>query len=248
MEKISIFFTDVDFRLILILMSLIFIILLFIEIISKKNFKIKKYIKNNELKSELYRKAPHVLIGIVFLRALFILSYKEMILFSFFVFLASIFNNYLNFFSAIKKIKRFSLGIYLFPLSVMLMTLLFFNQKIVFLFGLSILIFSDAIAAILGKSFGKKRFFDKKTIIGIKNQKTYIGTLSFFIMTLIFFLFFKYIDGELFFKLNSLKQIIFVLLNGVLISFLLSFLELFLFFGFDNLFLPIIASYLFLIF
>ncbi len=83
-------------------------------------------------------------------------------------FLAEIFNRY-------EDVKRWTIGQFLFPLSLLFVVLLYDNMMI-YSFSVLMLALADGFAAVIGKAFGKKRYY----VPG--GYKTYIGSLTFFLI------------------------------------------------------------------
>ena len=198
---------------------LIFIILVFLSLLISEI--IQK--KNRNIEKEILRKIPHILIGIIFSFSPFFMLKREIIFFSCLLFLGIFWAKFFSFFKTIFLIQRNSVGIWLTPITLISMTFIWLPNNIIsFLVGILVLTFSDAFGAIFGKIFGKKKF--------LFSEKTFLGSGIFFLTTFFIFLFFS--KKIFFWKIFS-------------ISFFLTFLELILIFGLDNLFLPIFASYLF---
>jgi dolichol kinase len=108
------------------------------------------------------------------------------------------------------------------PLSLVFMSLIWLPKDFTFfIFGMLVLTISDAVAALVGKLWAKKKI--------LSSEKTYLGSFAFLISTIILLL---VIIG-----FNNLNLII-------LISIILTLLEFILIYGIDNIFLPIVASYL----
>lgn len=126
-------------------------------------------------------------------------------------------------FSSIQDVKRNTLGAVFLPLGEAISAIAFLPQGIrEFQFGVLVMGISDALAGLIGERFGKHQV----TILG--TRKSIEGSLAFFLSTLfITFLFFPMLGYPL-----------------ILIPLLLTFVELVLGNGFDNLALPIIGALL----
>jgi len=120
-------------------------------------------------------------------------------------------------FRGMEDVDRESIGTVLYPLSVFLITLFFFHEKLVFFTSLSALFYGDAFAAIIGKKYPLKIF---KTKYGTKSLggSLVIGLVVFFILIL-----YGKID----------------LLNSIVLSFFAIALEAGFFGGIDNITLPV---------
>ncbi len=208
------FFTENNFLAIIILILLVVFSLLLSEIIKKKKPGVE---------TEILRKLPHILVGVLFSLAPIFMTSKEIIISAIILFFGVWIGKYSNLFKSVFSIKRISYGMWMTPLSLGIMSWIWLPKHMPeFLVGILILTFSDAFAAVFGKLFGEKKlpFF----------KKTFVGSGSFFITSFLILAFFS--SDFSFWKI-------------FLISFVLTFLELILIFGLDNLFLPIIASSLF---
>ncbi len=185
---------------------------------------LKRKIKN--IHEEILRKLPHILIGIVFIISPFFLSRLEIIFLSVILLLGVSAGKYLPIFKAVFSIKRVTFGMWLAPLSLGLMAFLWLPENIsAFIFGMSVFAFSDSLAALFGRLYGKKKI--------PHFSKTFLGSAVFFITT--------FSIATMLAEKNN-----FLIFGAV--AFLLTTIELILTFGLDNLLLPIAASYFFDIF
>lgn len=124
--------------------------------------------------------------------------------------------------SFIYKLKRYSIGTILYPLAVAILAWFWLpNFQDVFIFSITILAFSDSMAALVGSLVKKKIPLVQKTIH---------GSTAFFITTV-------FISLLLFRKTDILP----ILLN----SLILTIVEFIYIYGFDNLAISLTASYLF---
>ncbi len=179
--------------------------------------------KKNKIKNEILRKIPHILIGLIFVFSPYFLTQLEIIFSAGILILGILIAKYSPFFNSVFNPQRKSIGLWLTPLSLIIMAWLWLPEnQLIFTFGILIFTLADAMAAILGKYFAKNYF-------PIFN-KSWIGSGGFFLTTLII----------LFFLAPEIK-----ILEFILISLFLTMAEFFLIYGLDNLFLPIIASFLF---
>lgn len=135
-----------------------------------------------------------------------------------------------KFLPIINRVKRSGWGVVYYPLGVMISALVFLPQGeiLAFQFGILVLGFSDAMANILGDLYGRHR------IDFYWGKKSLEGSFFFFLTTLLILLIFA--------KFNFSNIAAYLGL-----SLALTIVEFSLFFGLDNLFLPFISSYLFLI-
>lgn len=145
---------------------------------------IEVFRRENIIQGELARKAIHVGSGLFLAVTPLFMTRTEILLLNG-LFLAGllIFSGALHLFKSIEDVKRWSLGQFLYPVGVGIVVLLF-SSRSVYSFAVLILAFSDGFAAVLGKAYGKKSF----KIIG--GTKTYLGSFSFFLISLTLFLLF----------------------------------------------------------
>lgn len=180
----------------------------------------------------LNRKIIHIVSAIIICFFPYFLSVGQIVALSLifsFIFLIS---KYLGFLPIINRVKRVSLGEVFYPLGVMISSLIFLTQgeTTAFQFGVLVLGFSDALANILGDLYGRHR------INFSWGGKSLEGSLAFLLSTILILFF---MNGKNIYPSQ--------LINCLFLSLVLTILELILFFGLDNLFLPTIASYLFII-
>ncbi len=208
------FFINNNFLSILIFLSLVAFSVLLSDFLKARK-------KGIEL--EVLRKIPHILIGVIFSLSPFFMNKNEIIFSATILFLGVWVGKYLPFFKTVFSIKRITYGMWLTPISLGIMSFLWLPDSIsTFLFGISVLTFSDAFAALAGKILkGNKIPFLKKT---------FEGSAAFFLTTTLL----------LFILSPEIKFWNFLLVSGIL-----TILEMILIFGLDNLFLPIIAAFLF---
>ena len=147
------------------------------------------------------------------------------------------FLRWLNVYRGVHSIERKTLGELYFPIGVALSAFIFLPASaptlvsgqaniVLFQFGVLVMGFADAMAAIIGVHYGKHKF------AFTRDKKSVEGSSAFLITTFLILLLFNFF---------SIK----VRLSGFLIlPIVLSFLELILSFGLDNLILPIVASFL----
>ncbi len=176
----------------------------------------------------LNRKAIHALSAVIICFFPYFFTIKQIVFISLlfaFIFLLS---RYFNFLPII-KVKRIGLGEVFYPLGVLISALAFLPQGevLAFQFGILVLGISDAMANVLGDLYGVHR------IDFYWSKKSLEGSFFFFLSTFLILLNFANFDISNIF-------IYFIL------SLVLTFLEFLLFFGLDNLVLPLLSSYLFL--
>ena len=197
---------------------LILILLVIFSLLLSDFLKVKN--KNRE---EILRKIPHIIIGVIFSLAPIFMTRNEILISAVILFFGVWAGKYSPFFKSVFSIRRISYGMWMTPLSLGIMSWIWLPKNIIpFMVGMFILAFSDAFAALVGKLWAKKKI--------AWTEKTFLGSFSFFLSSFLILWFFS--------KDFSFWKISFI-------SFVLTLFEIILIFGLDNLFLPIISSYLF---
>lgn len=196
-----------------------------IEVIKKNNSNIFKI-------DNLNRKIIHIISSFIILLFPYFLDVWQIVILSLFFCFVFIISKISGFLPIINRVKRVSLGEIFYPLGVMISAIIFLSQGqvLAFQFGILVLGLSDAMANIVGDILGYYK------INLAWSKKSLEGSLAFFITTLLIIIL---ILGSNFDYLN--------LNNYFLLALILTLIEFLLFFGLDNLILPTISSYLFLI-
>ncbi len=184
--------------------------------------------KLSKIKHALTRKIAHMFSGIIVFFLPYFLSSKEIIILGL-VFSALLgISKYLDLLPSIHKIDRKTLGEVYYPLGIATSAFFFLpNDVLAFQFGVLVLAFSDSLAGIVGDALGKHR------ISLLKNNKSLEGSSIFFLTTLLISIF---ISLKL--KTAHLEPLL-------VVSTLITLVELVLLFGLDNLLLPVVSSYIF---
>jgi len=182
--------------------------------------------------SNITRKIIHIGGGAVTAFLPFLVSFRTALaLTAFFIVFIFLSERY-KFFHSIHNINWQSRGALLFPVSVLASILLFWElSPIVFSGAMLILGLSDGFASLLGRAWGRHHYF-------ITAEKTYEGSLIFFIITLAIFSVFLIIKGSVGFfpiSLALLGTIFLTVIEGVSRN------------GWDNLFLPLVGGGFFLL-
>lgn len=175
------------------------------------------------LSSNFTRRATHV--GAALIAAASPLFLNKIVIVLSFLFFAALMlvGRRSTLFSSIQDIKRNTFGEVFLPLGEALSAIVFLPQGIrEFQFGVLVMGISDALAGLIGERFGKHQL----TILG--NRKSIEGSVAFFVSTLCITFLFSPMFG----------------LPLILIPLLLTFVELVLGNGFDNLALPITGAVL----
>lgn len=126
-------------------------------------------------KTELIRKAIHVISGVIIVCALILLNNIEVICFLLLLTVAALLNALIYSYQE-TQFYRGSIGLVTFPIGILITYVLFSNISLkAVLCGVLVLAFADAAAAIIGSKWGKPWF----------NKKSLLGSLTFFIVTLV---------------------------------------------------------------
>ena len=102
-------FLENNFISIFTIIVLVILSLLISEIIKKKYPR---------LNNELFRKIPHILIGIIFTLSPLFLNQSEIIISSIILFFGIFISKFLSFFQSVFSVKRISIGMWLMPISL----------------------------------------------------------------------------------------------------------------------------------
>ncbi len=184
-------------------------------------------IQKYKVNGEITRKIAHILSGLIVFCMPYYLSKTEIIIISLSFVVLLLFTKSFGLIKSIHAVGRKTLGEIYFPMGVILSAIIFLpHNMLAFQFGILIMAIADAMAALIGTSWGRHSF------PVLKGKKSIEGSVSFFITSVIIWWFFH-------------KQADYALL---LIPFLLTCIEFFLLFGLDNLVLPAAAAYLFTLF
>ncbi len=192
------------------------------------SLKIKKEIQWQKV-DNIKRKVIHISAALIICCFPYFLSLYYIILLAVLFSLIFLAAKIFNFLPIVSNVKRVSLGEVFYPLGVLISAIMFLPQNDVrsFQFGILVLGLSDALANILGGLFGR---FKYKIV---RSTKTIEGSSAFFLSTFILFIIIK---G----KINSIPFDFYLLA-----SLFLTLIEAVFFLGLDNLFLPVLSSYLF---
>ena len=176
---------------------------------------------------EFTRKFVHIGVGHWIIVAYFIIEKMELAIIPPILF---IFLNYMSYkkdlFSSIEIKKKENLGTIYYPISLTLLVLYFWSfNKAAAISGIMVMAWGDGLAAVVGQSIGKNKLFKEKTLE---------GSLAMLISTMIS------ITLILYFFSMELQ-----ILPIAIISIAATVLELYSIKGLDNIFVPIITSFLF---
>lgn len=179
---------------------------------------------------ELGRKAIHVGVGVFIAAMPIFMNTTEIIVVNslFFLGLVGIKFTPFKFFTAYESVNRWTIGQYLYPLSIILLAFIVDNA-LVFSFAVLELALADGFAALMGKKYGKHEYHIPGGV------KTYVGSLTYFLVTLTLVVLFVSIEG------SFTAQTLILILVG---SFMLTVVEGMIAGGFDNLAIPILMAVL----
>lgn len=142
-------------------------------------------------------------------------------------------------YSPIKSIKGktssagHGMGLVYYSITWTILAYVFFDYKIVIAIGILAMSYGDGFASLIGSKYGKKKYKI------YSNQKSYIGSISMFIFSIIVF-----IIALFFYEININLNIIFIL---IITAFSSTIAEMLTPKGLDNLSVPFIASLYFYI-
>lgn len=144
----------------------VWVILLLVEVVRRLNI----------IRGEEARKSIHILVGIFIATWPIFMTRPQIIAMNLLFFVGLILlSGTWHLFKALEDVQRWTLGQFLYPIGVILVTLITRDQY-VYAFSVLVLALADAFAAIVGKRYGK-RFYH---ILG--GNKTFIGSLTFFLV------------------------------------------------------------------
>jgi phytol kinase len=193
------------------------------------------------LNPEITRKLAHILGSLTSLSFLLLFNSHWYILIISVTFFLLLFNSKRKgIYSSIDLVERNSMGSYLLPISIYLTFLIsdLANDNLYFVLPVLILGICDPLAGFVGTNNKKARNIK---IFSMNFQKTYIGSLTFFISTFVLtistYIFFNYLD-----RVYGLDESILFL--GLYFAFPLTFIEILSSRGLDNLTVPLFASIL----
>lgn len=178
-------------------------------------------------KGEYARKSIHIGLGVWLAMLPLFMGRGEIAVFCGLFFLGVLFfSGYLHRFAAYEEVKRWTVGQFLYPLSLMLVVFIFDNL-LVFSFAVLELAFADGLAAVFGKLFGQKKYF----VPG--GYKTWIGSVTFFVVSLTLMTIFARVGTDIMpytLAVIALGSLVLAVTEGLIAG------------GFDNLAVPLLAA------
>ena len=202
------------------------VILLYLFLIFLISIVFKKY---NEDNKEIVRKIIHIGIGPLIPIAQFLkINQNSALIFTGIISLM-VFTNYnYKLFPTIEDVERKSYGALFYCLSLFILIYLFWDKNpYALIAGFFIMTFGDGLAGLIGKSFNSKSW------IFLRQKKSFFGTLTMFLTSLIV------VSSVGYTQQNSFS------INYFTIAFLATVLEQFSIFGIDNFIVPISSALLF---
>ena len=203
----------IEFTIILLYLFFIFLISIFFE----------KFYKNSK---EVVRKIIHIGVGpLIPIAKLLKIDQNSALIFTGIISLMVLINYAYKIFPTIEDIERKSFGTFFYCLSLFILIALFWNKDPYSLItGFFIMTFGDGLAGLIGKSFKSRSW------IIFKQKKSFYGTLTMFLISLII------VSSIGYSQQNSLN------LNYITIAFLATLLEQFSVLGIDNFIVPISSA------
>ena len=202
------------------------VILLYLFAIFLISIVFKKY---NEDSKEIIRKIIHIGIGPLIPIAQFLkINQNSALIFTGIVSLMVFINYTYKLFPTIEDVERKSYGTLFYCLSLFILIYLFWDKDpYALITGFFIMTFGDGLAGLIGKSFNSKSW------IFFKQKKSFLGTITMFLTSLIVVSSIGYVQK------NSLN------LNYFTIAFFATLLEQFSVLGIDNFIVPIFSALFF---
>lgn len=134
--------------------------------------------RNSKLNKELSRKLAHIFAGTSAAFLPLFMSFRQIMLLSLLFLPVMVISKRKNIFSSIHEVNRKTYGEVYFPIAIFL-TALLFPDKQLFIYGILVMALSDGLASIFGQKYGKKKYRLWQ------GEKSYVGSLIFFITTLL---------------------------------------------------------------
>ena len=202
------------------------VVLLYLFLIFLISIVFKKY---NEDSREIVRKIIHIGVGPLIPIAQFLkIDQNSALIFTGIVSLMVFINYNYRLFPTIEDVERKSYGTLFYCLSLFILIYLFWDKNpYALITGFFIMTFGDGLAGLIGKSFNSKSWFF------FKQKKSFFGTITMFLTSLIVVCSIGYAQQ------NSFN------LNYFTIAFFATLLEQFSILGIDNLIVPIFSALFF---
>ncbi len=181
------------------------------------------------LKGEYGRKAIHMSIGVLMAAQPIFMTRTGIAVFNSMFFIGIILmSGVFKFFSAYEDVQRWTIGQFLYPLSLLLIVFMYDDMR-VYSFSVLMLALADGLAAVFGKWIGKHRYY----IPG--GYKTFEGSAAFFVVTVILLSIFVILEASI------TPYTVAVIIIG---SMFLTGVEALIAAGFDNLAVPFFTALL----
>jgi phytol kinase len=173
------------------------------------------------------RKIGHIIGALIAILMVQILPFWAFIFICGVLILINLVSHKFHIFGSIENAEKNSIGTLLYPISLLILGLIFWEYKLVYIGSVAVMGFADSAAAVVGKSIGRHR-------VRFSSKKTLEGFFAFFAVSLIIFL---TILVKNFGKLDPLQ-----LLLAILVSFSLAIVEFVSKKGSDNISIPLLSS------
>lgn len=190
---------------------------------------------NKWVSGERARKIIHILIGVWGAWLPLWLGWRSIIVLGVILFFGVLLANHLKLFKSIHSVGRSTVGEYLFPVSMILLAVLFKNT-VIFAAAMLELGVADGLAAVIGTRYGKKTVFK---VLGQKKSKH--GTLTFFVCSTVILFWALYTQHPALAGASFISYAVTALLS-ICLSVTLTIAELIGIKGTDNITVPFIAA------
>jgi dolichol kinase len=169
------------------ILNLIYLNILFIILLLVSEFVYKKIANQNDRVKEYLRKSVHIITSLLFIYATFTLNQTFFIILVAESLISVIASKYINVFHSLNKTrdKKSNLGGELYAIALIIVAIIFYNNLILIREALLVVGLSDSIAAVIGMNIP---LISYKIL---KDNKSIIGSFTFFVITFLIFIFFK---------------------------------------------------------
>ena len=173
------------------------------------------------------RKIGHIIGAVIAILMANILPFWAFILVCNILILINIISHKFRIFGSIENAEKNSVGTLLYPISLLILGVIFWENKIIYSGSVAVMGFADSAAAVIGKSLGKRR-------ISLSSKKTIEGGLAFFSVTFTVFMIILKLAGK---GIDSIQ-----ILLGIGMAVILAVVEFISKKGSDNISIPLLSS------
>jgi phytol kinase len=139
---------------------------------------IEKFAKGTSVSDEVVRKLAHIIAGLGAALFPIFLGFTEIALVGALLAVSVVAAVSMNMFTSVRQVDRITYGEVLFPLAITCVALIF-PDPLLYIYAIATLGLADALAAILGRVYGRKTFHL------LNPKKTYVGSTVFLVVTFI---------------------------------------------------------------